>query len=95
MPRLSLIAVIAVVFLPDVVSCQEPSQLHRIDAQTPNGLRELFHYDGHTMPLLSAHRGERCWVIPKTASKRSNIRYGIPSPFWRSICKLRKMAKSC
>ena len=57
MTRLLLIAVIAVAFLTEVVSCQEPSPLHRIDAQTPSGLRELFHYDGGTLPLLSAHRG--------------------------------------
>ena len=57
MTRLSLIAVIIVVFVPAVVCCQEQTLLHRIDAQTPIGLRELFHYDGGAMPLLSAHRG--------------------------------------
>lgn len=57
MTKLSLISVIVVVLMPGVVSCLEPTLLHRTDAQTPNGLRELFHYDGHAMPLLSAHRG--------------------------------------
>ena len=37
--------------------CQDQTQLHRIDAQTANGLRDLFQYDGCAMPLLSAHRG--------------------------------------
>lgn len=32
-------------------------RLHSIDAQTSTGLRELFHFEGESMPLLSAHRG--------------------------------------
>jgi len=33
------------------------SQLHRIDPQTPQGLRDLFQYTTESLPLVSAHRG--------------------------------------
>jgi glycerophosphoryl diester phosphodiesterase len=57
MTRLTLIAVIIVVSVPGFAACQEQTQFHRVDAQTPIGLRDLFHHDGGAMPLLSAHRG--------------------------------------
>lgn len=33
------------------------SRLHRIDAQTPQGLQDLFKHTGELLPLVSAHRG--------------------------------------
>lgn len=36
---------------------QETSPFHRIDAESPAGLRALFRCDGAAMPLVSAHRG--------------------------------------
>ena len=53
----SLIASLLPVFTAALAFSQEQPQLHRIDARSAEGLRELFHYDGATMPLLSAHRG--------------------------------------
>lgn len=38
-------------------SADEPVRLHCVDAQTPEGLRRLFRYDGQRLPLVSAHRG--------------------------------------
>ncbi len=32
-------------------------QEHYIDAQTSKGLKELFHYNGKSLPFLSSHRG--------------------------------------
>jgi glycerophosphoryl diester phosphodiesterase len=32
-------------------------QKHYIDAQTPQGLKELFHYNGKSLPFISSHRG--------------------------------------
>jgi glycerophosphoryl diester phosphodiesterase len=57
MTRLLLTAAVTLAFAPGAASCQEQLQLHRIDARTPDGLRQLLHYDGCNMPLLSAHRG--------------------------------------
>jgi glycerophosphoryl diester phosphodiesterase len=34
-----------------------PSRLHAIDAKDPQGLQQLFRYDGQSLPLVSAHRG--------------------------------------
>ena len=34
-----------------------PSPLHRIDAQTPQGLRELFRPGSEPLPFVSSHRG--------------------------------------
>ena len=36
---------------------QEKLPVHYMDARSPEGLRDLFHYDGHTVPFLSSHRG--------------------------------------
>lgn len=33
------------------------SKLHRLDAQTAQGLRELFRFTGEPLPLVSGHRG--------------------------------------
>jgi glycerophosphoryl diester phosphodiesterase len=33
------------------------SRLHKIDPQSPQGLRDLFKYTGEPLPLVSAHRG--------------------------------------
>lgn len=41
------------VFQCSVISGQE----HYIDAQTSKGLKELFHYNGKSLPFLSSHRG--------------------------------------
>lgn len=64
MTKPSLIALIVMATAPGLAACPDgessrslPSCLHRIDAQTPEGLRRLFQYDGQAMPLLSAHRG--------------------------------------
>ncbi len=35
----------------------DEAALYRIDTRDPAGLRELFRYDGHPLPVLSAHRG--------------------------------------
>jgi glycerophosphoryl diester phosphodiesterase len=45
--------------LPQRVAHNRPTSfhLHVIDAKTPEGLRELFHYTGDPLPLVSAHRG--------------------------------------
>lgn len=57
MKRLMLHVAVVVLAAPGLAFSLEPTQLHRIDAQTAHGLRELFRYDGCAMPLLSAHRG--------------------------------------
>ena len=57
MTRPLLIALLAATAAPGPALCQDENHSHRIDAKSPNGLRELFHYDGHLMPLVSAHRG--------------------------------------
>lgn len=51
-----------VVALAAVVACAQeptprPTGLHLIDAQTPQGLRELFRPSAERLPLVSAHRG--------------------------------------
>jgi len=33
------------------------SRLHRIDARSPSGIRELFRYRGYSLPFVTAHRG--------------------------------------
>lgn len=57
MTRTLLIALFAATTAPVVAFGQGEISLHRIDAKTPEGLHALFHYDGHAMPLVSAHRG--------------------------------------
>lgn len=57
MTRLLLIAMFAVPLAASRVPCQEEPPCHRIDARSPEGLRQLFRYDGQPMPLVSAHRG--------------------------------------
>lgn len=45
-------------FPQSVTRTSSPSlQLHAIDPQTPQGLRNLFQYTGDTLPIVSAHRG--------------------------------------
>jgi glycerophosphoryl diester phosphodiesterase len=53
----SLIVLLAATIAPGLALCQDEDHFHRIDAQSPSGLRDLFHYDGHPIPLVSAHRG--------------------------------------
>ncbi|MCH5375240.1 MAG: glycerophosphodiester phosphodiesterase family protein [Planctomycetes bacterium] len=57
MTRVFLFALFVMPIAPGVASSQDELPFHRIDAKSPDGLRDLFHYDGATMPLLSAHRG--------------------------------------
>jgi glycerophosphoryl diester phosphodiesterase len=57
MMRLALIVVIGVMLARGIGFSQEGAGFHRIDAESPDGLRALFHYDGAAMPLVSAHRG--------------------------------------
>jgi len=40
-----------------LVGSQSPRKSHRIDPQTPQGLRQLLAYTGTPLPLVSAHRG--------------------------------------
>jgi len=55
--RLFLIPRLVALIAVGTVFGRDETHLYRIDAKTPGGLRELFDYDGQTMPLLSAHRG--------------------------------------
>ena len=57
MTRPALIVWVGVLLAGGLGNCQAASPLYRIDAQTPDGLRELFHYEGAAMPVVSAHRG--------------------------------------
>jgi len=57
MIRPALLVVVGVLLASASGNGQESSPFHRIDAQSPAGLRELFHYEGAAMPLVSAHRG--------------------------------------
>ena len=36
---------------------QDKGKSHYIDARSPKGLQELFHYNGKSLPFLSSHRG--------------------------------------
>lgn len=53
--RRSLIVLFAVAAVPGLALCQDENRLHRIDTESPNELHELFRYDGHAIPLVSAH----------------------------------------
>jgi len=55
--RQLLFALLSVVVSPAWGFCQNTGQFYRIVAETPSGLQKLFRFDGHTMPLVSAHRG--------------------------------------
>ena len=57
MKRFFVVTLLACLLYPRTAASQEATRLHRIDAKTPEGLRELLRYDGNAMPLLSAHRG--------------------------------------
>lgn len=57
MIRVFLFALIVVAIAPGLSSSRGETQLHRIDAKSPDGLHALFRYDGAAMPLVSAHRG--------------------------------------
>jgi glycerophosphoryl diester phosphodiesterase len=55
--RPSLIVLFAATTIPGLALCQDENRFHRIDTESPEGLHELFRYDGHPIPLVSAHRG--------------------------------------
>lgn len=55
--RPSLIILFVVTTIPGLALCQDENCLHRISAKSPEGLHEVFRYDGHPLPLVSAHRG--------------------------------------
>ena len=62
--KLQVIAIAVTLLLPSpalsgtVASSSSPSsQLHVINPKSPEGLRELFRYNGESMHLVSAHRG--------------------------------------
>lgn len=69
--------------LTAVIACaQEPTprstRLHLIDAQTPQGLRELFRPSGERLPLVSAHRGGAGpgWPENCLATFEATLRHG-------------------
>jgi glycerophosphoryl diester phosphodiesterase len=56
----------AVALSGDVPRSSPPlSRLHTIDARDPNGLRELFRYNGDSLHLVSAHRGGPSKGLPE------------------------------
>ncbi len=61
-----------------VASAQEPAKRHLIDAQTPQGLRELFRASADRLPLVSAHRGGAGpgWPENCLATFEATLRHG-------------------
>jgi glycerophosphoryl diester phosphodiesterase len=49
--------VLSLLWLPAGAFSQDAPKLFCIDAKSPEGLQELFHYDKQPLPLVSAHRG--------------------------------------
>lgn len=56
---------------------QENQKLHIIDAKSPAGLREIFHYTGDRVPFLSSHRGGAEKNLPEnhTATFANTLNY--------------------
>ena len=52
-----LIALCVLTVLSNLGRCEDEPRSHRLVLEDVNDLHDLFRYDGHTMPLVSAHRG--------------------------------------
>jgi len=64
--RAGLVFAVVLLFALSAAIAEEPSAgLHAVDARTPQGLRELFAFDGDALPLLSAHRGGAAKGFPE------------------------------
>jgi glycerophosphoryl diester phosphodiesterase len=72
------ITLLLAVVLTVVASAQAPAKLHLIDAQTPQGLRELFRASADRLPLVSAHRGGAGpgWPENCLATFEATLRHG-------------------
>lgn len=59
MKNTRLVAVLAVVLVVGQIRAADgpAAKLHRLDAQTAQGLQELFRFTGEPLPLVSGHRG--------------------------------------
>jgi glycerophosphoryl diester phosphodiesterase len=61
------------------LAAASPERLHRIDPQTPEGLRQLFAPTGEPLPFLSAHRGGAREAFPENclATFIDTLRYAF------------------
>ena len=64
-------------FVLSGITALAQTQKHYINAKTPKGLREIFHYTGDRVPFLSSHRGGPEKNMPEnhTATFANTLRY--------------------
>lgn len=58
-------AILITVVSSSALLADSASDLYRVNAESPQGLRELFRYDGQAIPLVSAHRGGAAAGFPE------------------------------